>query len=174
MSKNLVNIFKKDNNVFIPKWSDCSFSINKYILTLKTKNGKSIIKLPSKLLIVNNSIKILSNKSSLSFLKSLVLFHHKKYFVILRLKGSNYRFSITDTLNLEIGKSHKTIFNIPHNININRYAETKDSFMISGLNIVDVNNYIFKLRQAKPINCYTGSGLLINKEKVKLKQGKKK
>lgn len=141
---------------------------------MKTKNGTSTTKIPSKLAITNNLIKILSNKSSLSFLKSLILFHHKKYFVILRLKGSNYRFQISDILNLEVGKSHKTIFIIPQNINVKRYLEAKDSFIISGLNPVEVNNYVFKLRRSKPLNCYTGSGLLINKEKIKLKQGKKK
>jgi ribosomal protein L6P/L9E len=107
-------------------------------------------------------------------LKSLLATHHKKYGVILRLRGSNFRFQISNILNLEVGKSHKTTFAIPKNINVARYLESKDSFFIKGLSVIDVNNFVFKLRNLKPVNPYTGSGLLFNKEKIALKQGKKK
>ncbi len=166
-----INNIKNKKVVELPEWTDCKLFLKNNILKIETRLGSSHVVLKNAILSENC---LYVKPSSANILKNIILYHHKKYFLILRLKGSNYRFQIENVFNMEVGKSHKTIFKIPNNLNLKRYNDSKDSFIVYGTNPTEVNNFVFKLRKLKPVNPYTGSGLILNKEKIILKQGKKK
>jgi hypothetical protein len=164
----------------LPSWGDCSVvkQNNSLIISSNRSTSKLVLGsvsatvLPTSILFKSGVIS--QFKTVVSRFKQCLINHYKPFFIILRLRGTNFRFNTDNPFTLEVGKSHKISFAIPFGVKVNRYTESKDSFIVSGSDSVLVRNFVDQLRRCKPINPYTGTGLLFNGQKIKLKQGKKK
>ena len=120
------------------------------------------------LIIYQQTFKILLKKS----LKEL----KKKITKKLKLVGVGFRAHAikhygNNILQLKLGFSHNLFFFLPKNLKI--ICPKYNKILIYGHSETTVNNFVSLLRSYKYPDVYKGKGVLYEKEKLKLKEGKK-
>ena len=95
------------------------------------------------------------------------------YEKILELNGVGYRAILKgDILNLQIGLSHDTSYNIPKEIKIT--VEKNTIIKISGIDKELVGKVASEIKMFKPVEPYKGKGIKEKNQYVLRKEGKKK
>ena len=95
------------------------------------------------------------------------------YEKILELNGVGYRAILKgDILNLQIGLSHDTSYNIPKGIKIT--VEKNTIIKISGIDKELVGKVASEIKMFKPVEPYKGKGIKEKNQYVLRKEGKKK
>lgn len=89
----------------------------------------------------------------------------------LLIKGLGFKFIIEeDNVVLKIGFSHNIIIKIPKAIKIKKQI---NKFIFSSTDYILLLNFIYYLKSFKKINIYKEKGLLLQEEKILIKEGKK-
>jgi len=100
---------------------------------------------------------------------------HQGYFSLFKIKGINFKLQILEkSLLFMLGYSHSCVLQIPAYLSVSNYPNSKDIYLVKGYDRVVVGNFIKKIQKLKKPNSYTGNGIIINNQQLKLKQGKKK
>ncbi len=95
------------------------------------------------------------------------------YEIKLELVGVGYRAAVQGKgLNLTLGFSHPVVFDIPEGISIETPAPTE--VLIKGIDRQRVGQVAANIREIRPPEPYKGKGVRYSKEKIELKEGKKK
>jgi ribosomal protein L6P/L9E len=110
-----------------------------------------------------NYLKLLKN-----FLQNTKKVYSKK--IILRGLGFKISNNSIKELTIKLGFSHLINISIPEDLKV---SIKKTSLFVSGLNLIKVGNFSKRLKDLRPINCYSGRGFIFKRELFKLKIFKK-
>jgi ribosomal protein L6P/L9E len=156
ISKNLHSFF-----LIIPSFINLNFKNNFLYLTINIKN------------FLKNSFKYI-----LRFVNNLLFnikYLNKEKFITFFLRGVglkiNFKEMSSSILFLKFGYSHPIYLNLPNNIFISFF---KRKIILYSYNRMFFGNFINILYKYRPINVFTGKGLLQKKKKLKLKEYTKK
>ena len=171
--------------ILIPK--EVNLSINGDSIDIKGPFGSKKINLDTKLFEVNVSKKNeLSIKPKIknddikkmwgmnrSLLNNTVIGVNKGFVKTLEMTGVGYKAAIKgNSLNLQLGYSHDTNFEIPKDVKIS--VEKQTIIKISGLDKQLVGTVASKIKSFRPSEPYKGKGIKEKGEYVLRKEGKKK
>ena len=171
--------------ILIPK--EVNLSINGDILDIKGPFGSMKINLDTKLFEVNVSKKNeLSIKPKIknddikkmwgmnrSLLNNTVIGVNEGFVKTLEMTGVGYKAAIKgNSLNLQLGYSHDTDFEIPKDVKIS--VEKQTIIKISGLDKQLVGMVASKIKSFRPSEPYKGKGIKEKGEYILRKEGKKK
>ena len=171
--------------ILIPK--EVNLSINGNSLDIKGPFGSKKINLDTKLFEVNvsknNELSIKPNKKNddikkmwgmnRSLLNNTVIGVNKGFVKTLEMTGVGYKAAIKgNSLNLQLGYSHDTDFEIPKDVKIS--VEKQTIIKISGLDKQLVGTVASKIKSFRPSEPYKGKGIKEKGEYVLRKEGKKK
>jgi len=171
--------------ILIPK--EVNLSINGGSIDVKGPLGSKKINLNTKLFEVkiskNNelSIKPKSKNDDIkkmwgmnrSLLNNTVIGVNKGFVKTLEMTGVGYKAAIKgNSLNLQLGYSHDTDFEIPKDIKIS--VEKQTIIKISGLDKQQVGTVASIIKSFRPSEPYKGKGIKEKGEHVIRKEGKKK
>ena len=172
--------------ILIPK--EVNLSINGDSLDIKGPFGSKKINLDTKLFEVNVSknnelsIKPKSKNDDInkkmwgmnrSLLNNTVIGVNKGFVKTLEMTGVGYKAAIKgNSLNLQLGYSHDTDFEIPKDVKIN--IEKQTIIKISGLDKQLVGTVASKIKSFRPPEPYKGKGIREKGEYILRKEGKKK
>ena len=171
--------------ILIPK--EVNLSINGGSIDVKGPLGSKKINLNTKLFEVkiskNNelSIKPKSKNDDIkkmwgmnrSLLNNTVIGVNKGFVKTLEMTGVGYKAVIKDnSLNLQLGYSHGTDFDIPKDVKIS--VEKQTIINISGLDKQLVGTVASKIKSFRPSEPYKGKGIKEKGEHIRRKEGKKK
>ena len=171
--------------ILIPK--EVNLSINVDSLDIKGPFGNKKINLDTKLFEVNLSKKNeLSIKPKIksddikkmwgmnrSLLNNAVIGVNKGFVKTLEMTGVGYKAAIKEnSLNLQLGYSHGTDFEIPKDVKIS--VEKQTIINISGLDKQLVGTVASKIKSFRPSEPYKGKGIKEKGEHILRKEGKKK
>lgn len=136
--------------------------------TLKYHNQQ--IKLPFKLFIQNNQLKV-EKKNHQRLLKKYVskLNRLENYgvFVDIILKGVGYSVYLkSGYLIFDLGYCHYIGLKVPKEISVERF---KTRLVLYSNNELVLNNFCDKILKLKKMNVYKGKGIFINNKKINLK-----
>ena len=151
-----------------PKGSK-EFSINDKIFTASiSKNNNLILGLIKS----NESSNVLWGTTR-SILNSAIIGVSSGHEKILELTGVGYRAMLQgNVLNLQLGFSHDTKYEIPSNIKI--LVEKQTVIKISGIDKDLVGKVASEIKKFKPVEPYKGKGIRERGQFVLRKEGKKK
>ncbi len=108
-----------------------------------------------------------------SLLNNTVIGVNKGFMKTLEMTGVGYKAAIkNNSLNLQLGYSHDTDFEIPKDVKIN--VEKQTIIKISGLDKQLVGSVASKIKSFRPSEPYKGKGIKEKGEYVLRKEGKKK
>ena len=171
--------------ILIPK--EVNLSINGDSLDIKGPFGSKKINLDTKLFEVNvsknNELSIKPKKKNddikkmwgmnRSILNNAVIGISKGFVKTLEMTGVGYKAAIKgNSLNLQLGYSHDTDFEIPKDVKIS--VEKQTIIKISGLDKQLVGTVASKIKSFRPSEPYKGKGIKEKGEYVLRKEGKKK
>lgn len=171
--------------ILIPKEVNLSISGNS--LDIKGPLGSKKINLDTKHFEVNiNENKELSIKPikknedikklwgmNRSLLNNLVTGVNKGYEKTLEMTGVGYKATIKgNSLNLQLGYSHDTNFEIPKDVKIT--VEKQTIIKIFGIDKQQVGTVASEIKSFRPTEPYKGKGIKVKGEYVLRKEGKKK
>ena len=171
--------------ILIPK--EVNISINEDNLDIKGPYGNKKINLDTKLFEVNISEnKELSIKPkrknddikkmwgvNRSLLNNAVIGVNKGFVKTLEITGVGYKAAIKgNSLNLQLGYSHGTDFEIPKDVKI--IVEKQTTIKINGFDKQQVGMVASKIKSFRPSEPYKGKGIKEKGEYVLRKEGKKK
>jgi large subunit ribosomal protein L6 len=171
--------------ILIPK--EVNLSINGDSLDIKGPFGSKKINLDTKLFEVNvsnnNELSIKPKKKddnikkmwgmNRSLLNNTVIGVNKGFVKTLEMTGVGYKAAIKDnSLNLQLGHSHDTNFEIPKEVKIS--VEKQTIIKISSLDKQLVGMVASKIKSYRPSEPYKGKGIKEKGEHVQRKEGKKK
>ena len=146
-----------------------SINIDLDIFNLDIKEGKEISLKPKK---IDQNIKRLWGMNR-SLINNAVLGSSKGYEKILELVGVGYRASLKgNMLNLQLGYSHDTSYEIPEGAKI-----TVEKSTIIKINSIDkelVGKVAAEIKMLKPVEPYKAKGIKERGQYVLRKEGKKK
>lgn len=169
--------------IFIPKNVNIEIKENMIIITGKNGKLKKNINNAVKIKIKNEYL-IFSTKKNYpdawtqagtirSIINSMIIGVTKGFTKKLKLIGVGYRAIINERkLILSLGFSHTIEYKFPKNININ--CPSQNEIIIQGTDKQIVGEIASKIRSYKPPEPYKGKGICYFKEKIKLKESKKK
>ena len=133
-----------------------------------SKNNELSIKPKSK----NDDIKKMWGMNR-SLLNNTVIGVNKGFVKTLEMTGVGYKAAIKDnSLNLQLGYSHGTDFDIPKDVKIS--VEKQTIINISGLDKQLVGTVASKIKSLRPSEPYKGKGIKEKGEYILRKEGKKK
>jgi len=171
--------------ILIPK--EVNLSINGNSLDIKGPLGSKKINLDTKLFevnvsenhelsikpkIKNNDIKKMWGMNR-SLLNNAVIGVNKGFVKTLEITGVGYKAAIKgNSLNLQLGYSHGTDFEIPKDVKIS--VEKQTIIKISGSDKQLVSMFASKIKSFRPSEPYKGKGIKEKGEYVLRKEGKKK
>ena len=154
-------------------------------LEVKGKKGILSLELPAgiKLNIQDNSAYLLRDETVCScgathglyrsLLKNTIVGVSTGYEVTLNLIGVGYRAAVNGSqLDLQIGFSHPTLFDIPQGIEI--LIEKGTTILVKGIDKQKVGQFAATVRATRPPEPYKGKGIHYKGEYVRRKEGKKK
>ena len=171
--------------ILIPK--EVNLSINGDRLDIKGPFGSKKINLDTKLFVVNfsknNELSIKPKRknddikkmwgTNRSLLNNTVIGVNKGFVKTLEMTGVGYKAAIKgNSLNLQLGYSHGTDFEIPKDVKIS--VEKQTIIKISGLDKQLVGTVASKIKSFRPSEPYKGKGIKEKGEYVLRKEGKKK
>ena len=171
--------------ILIPK--EVNLSINGDSLDIKGPFGSKKINLDTKLFEVNvsknNELSIKPKRKNddikkmwgmnRSLLNNTVIGVNKGFVKTLEMTGVGYKAAIKgSSLNLQLGYSHDTNFEIPKDVKIS--VEQQTIIKISGLDKQLVGTGASKIKSFRPSEPYKGKGIKEKGEYVLRKEGKKK
>ena len=171
--------------ILIPK--EVNLSINGDSLDIKGPFGSKKINLDTKLFEVNvsknNELSIKPKRKiddikkmwgmNRSLLNNAVIGVNKGFVKTLEITGVGYKAAIKgNSLNLQLGYSHDTDFEIPKDVKIS--VEKQTIIKISGLDKQQVGMVASKIKSFRPSEPYKGKGIKEKGEYVLRKEGKKK
>jgi len=171
--------------ILIPK--EVNLSINGDSLDIKGPFGSKKINLDTKLFEVNvsknNELSIKPKRKNddikkmwgmnRSLLNNTVIGVNKGFVKTLEMTGVGYKGAIKgNSLNLQLGYSHDTDFEIPKDVKIS--VEKQTIIKISGLDKQLVGTVASKIKSFRPSEPYKGKGIKEKGEYVLRKEGKKK
>jgi len=171
--------------ILIPK--EVNLSINADSLDIKGPFGSKTINLDTKLFEVNvsknNELSIKPKKNNddikkmwgmnRSLLNNTVIGVSKGFEKTLEMTGVGYKAAIKGhSLNLQLGYSHDTDFEIPKDVKVS--VEKQTIIKISGLDKQLVGMIASKIKSFRPPEPYKGKGIKEKGEYVIRKEGKKK
>ena len=171
--------------ILIPK--EVNLSINGDSLDIKGPFGSKKINLDTKLFEVNvsknNELSIKPKRKNndikkiwgmnRSHLNNTVIGVYKGFVKTLEMTGVGYKAAIKgNSLNLQLGYSHDTDFEIPKDVKIS--VEKQTIIKISGLDKQLVGTVASKIKSFRPSEPYKGKGIKEKGEYVLRKEGKKK
>ena len=171
--------------ILIPK--EVNFTINGDSLDLKGPFGSKKINIDTKLFEVNvsknNELSIKPKRKNddikkmwgmnRSLLNNTVIGVNKGFVKTLEMTGVGYKAAIKgNSLNLQLGYSHDTDFEIPKDVKIS--VEKQTIIKISGLDKQLVGTVASKIKSFRPSEPYKGKGIKEKGEYVLRKEGKKK
>jgi len=171
--------------ILIPK--EVNLSINGDSLDIKGPFGSKKINLDTKLFEVNvsknNELSIKPKRKNddikkmwgmnRSLLNNTVIGVNKGFVKTLVMTGVGYKAAIKgNSLNLQLGYSHDTDFEIPKDVKIS--VEKQTIIKISGLDKQLVGTVASKIKSFRPSEPYKGKGIKEKGEYVLRKEGKKK
>ena len=171
--------------ILIPK--EVNLSINGDSLDIKGPFGSKKINLDTKLFEVNvsknNELSIKPKRknddikkmwgTNRSLLNNTVIGVYKGFVKTLEMTGVGYKAAIKDnSLNLQLGYSHDTDFEIPKDVKIS--VEKQTIIKISGLDKQLVGTVASKIKSFRSSEPYKGKGIKEKGEYVLRKEGKKK
>ena len=181
MKKQFISKIKTNNNIIIKKKR---YNIYYTKLEFYSKLGK-IYYIFSKNVKINfykktNIIQLTTKKKKIINLYNTLIYNIifsslGGYFIKLNLKGRGYNINLKkkhNILELKLGFSH--IIRIYLNKNILIKKINKLSIYLFSLSYMDIKNYTNIIKNLKKIDNYKGKGFNYEKEKIKLKEGKKK
>lgn len=98
-------------------------------------------------------------------------------YINLKLSGTGYRGTVTKEQNkefikLRLGFSHEHTIEVPRNMKAQ--FSGPDALKLTGFDKAELNQYASSIRQLRPVNVYSGSGIYFEGDSVKRKVGKKK
>ena len=151
-----------------PKGSK-ELSINDKIFTASISKDNNLI---LRLIKDNESANILWGTTR-SILNSAIIGVSSGHEKILELTGVGYRAMLKgNALNLQLGFSHDTKYEIPSNIKI--LVEKQTVIKISGIDKALVGKVASEIKKFKPVEPYKGKGIKEKGQFVLRKEGKKK
>ena len=151
-----------------PKGSK-EFSINDKIFTASVSKDNNLI---LGLIKSNESSNMLWGTTR-SILNSAIIGVSSGHEKILELTGVGYRAMLKgNVLNLQLGFSHDTKYEIPSNIKI--LVEKQTVIKISGIDKDLVGKVASEIKKLKPVEPYKGKGIKVKGQFVRRKEGKKK
>jgi len=171
--------------IIIPK--EVNLSINGDSLDIKGPLGNKKIYLDTKLFEVNvdknNELSLKPKKKNddikkkwgmnRSLLNNAVIGVNKGFAKTLEITGVGYKAAVKgNSLNLQLGYSHGSDFEIPKDVKIN--VEKQTIIKISGLDKQLVGTVASKIKSFRPSEPYKGKGIKEKGEYVLRKEGKKK
>ena len=171
--------------ILIPK--EVNLSINGDRLDIKGPFGSKKINLDTKLFEVNvsknNELSIKPKRkiddikkmwgTNRSLLNNTVIGVSKGFMKTLEMTGVGYKAAIKgNSLNLQLGYSHDTGFEIPKDVKIS--VEKQTIIKISALDKQQVGTVAAKIKSFRPSEPYKGKGIKEKGEYVLRKEGKKK
>ena len=171
--------------ILIPK--EVNLSINGDSLDIKGPFGSKKINLDTKLFELNvnknNELSIKPKRKNddikkmwgmnRSLLNNTVIGVNKGFVKTLEMTGVGYKAAIKgNSLNLQLGYSHDTDFEIPKDVKIS--VEKQTIIKISGLDKQLVGTVASKIKSFRPSEPYKGKGIKEKGEYVLRKEGKKK
>jgi large subunit ribosomal protein L6 len=171
--------------ILIPK--EVNLSINADSLDIKGPFGSKKVNLDTKIFEVNVtknnelSIKPKTKNDDIkkmwgmnrSLLNNTVIGVNKGFMKTLEMTGVGYKAAIKgNNLNLQLGYSHDTNFEIPKNVNIS--VEKQTIIKISALDKQIVGMVASKIKSFRPSEPYKGKGIKEKGDYVLRKEGKKK
>ena len=171
--------------ILIPK--EVNLSINGDSLDIRGPFGSKKINLDTKLFEVNvsknNELSIKPKRKNddikkmwgmnRSLLNNTVIGVNKGFVKTLEMTGVGYKAAIKgDSLNLQLGYSHDTDFEIPKDVKIS--VEKQTIIKIIGLDKQLVGTVASKIKSFRPSEPYKGKGIKEKGEYVLRKEGKKK
>jgi large subunit ribosomal protein L6 len=175
-----IKIFFIDNTYLIPL--NIKINIKKNKIYFKSLLGKVnfifskdifFIIIYNKLLFVSliNKDKKKIIKLYLTLIKINIKGILKGFKEILIIKGLGFKFLIKNNkIFLKLGFSHNIIIIIPKKIKI---ITRNNKIIFSSYNYIFLTQFIYYLRSFKKINKYKEKGLLLQNEKIVIKEGKK-
>ena len=151
-----------------PKGSK-ELSINDKIFTASVSKNNNLI---LGLIKSNESSNVLWGTTR-SILNSAIIGVSSGHEKILELTGVGYRAMLQgNVLNLQLGFSHDTKYEIPSNIKI--LVEKQTVIKISGIDKDLVGKVASEIKKLKPVEPYKGKGIKEKGQFVRRKEGKKK
>ena len=171
--------------ILIPK--EVNLSINGDSLDIKGPFGSKKFNLDTKLFEVNvsknNELSIKPKRknddikkmwgTNRSLINNTVIGVNKGFVKTLEMTGVGYKAAIKgNSLNLQLGYSHDTDFEIPKDVKIS--VEKQTIIKISGLDKQLVGTVASKIKSFRPSEPYKGKGIKEKGEYVLRKEGKKK
>ena len=144
-------------------------SINDKIFTVSTTEKNMILKLLKKDEPSNN----IMWGTTRSIVNNAIIGVSSGYEKILELTGVGYRAMLKgNVLNLQLGFSHDTTYEIPKDIKI--LVEKQTIIKISGIDKELVGKVASEIKKLKPVEPYKGKGIKERGQYVLRKEGKKK
>jgi len=171
--------------ILIPK--EVNLSINGECIDINGPFGSKKFNLDTKLFEVNvsenNELSIKPKKTSddikkmwgmnRSLLNNTIIGVNKGFMKTLEMTGVGYKAAIKgNSLNLQLGYSHSTDFEIPKDVKIS--VEKQTIIKISGLDKQLIGTVASKIKSFRPSEPYKGKGIKEKGEYVLRKEGKKK
>lgn len=172
-TKNNINIdILSDNHISLKSnYGYKEFKINEKLYFYQDNKGNLSIK--KKNLKDKSKDLLISLGRDYSKIKSLIQSLSQGYKLSLLLNGVGFKASIKDNyLMLKLGFSHEVRYKIPEDIIISIVKTEK--IIIFGLDKEKVHQEAKEIINLKKRDPYKGKGILLDKEKIILKEGKKK
>jgi len=143
-------------------------NINDKIFTTSVTDNNLLIKLIKK-----NESSNITWGTTRSIVNSAIIGVTVGHEKILELNGVGFRATLKgNVLNLQLGFSHDTIYEIPKEIKI--IVEKSTIIKISGIDKELVGKVTSEIKNLKPVEPYKGKGIKIRGQYVLRKEGKKK
>lgn len=143
-------------------------SINDKIFTTSVTDNNLVIKLIKK-----NESSNITWGTTRSIINSAIIGVTVGHEKILELNGVGFRASLKgNILNLQLGFSHDTIYEVPKEIKI--IVEKSTIIKITGIDKELVGKVTSEIKNLKPVEPYKGKGIKIRGQYVLRKEGKKK
>jgi large subunit ribosomal protein L6 len=150
-----------------PKGSK-ELSINDKIFTTSVTDSNLIIKLIKK-----NELSNVIWGTTRSIVNSAIIGVTVGHEKILELNGVGFRATLKgNILNLQLGFSHDTTYEVPKEIKIT--VEKSTIIKISGIDKELVGKVTSEIKNLKPVEPYKGKGIKVRGQYVLRKEGKKK
>jgi large subunit ribosomal protein L6 len=138
-----------------------NFNTNIYIFFLNNKLYISLFTIEKKKIYINLYTKIIKNK-----IKGIL----QGFKIVLIINGLGFKTNIDkNNLILKLGLSHNIIIKIPNKIKI---INQKNKLIFYNIDYIYLTQFIYYLRNLKKKNSYKKKGLLLQNEKIILKEGK--
>ena len=162
---------KKDNIVLSSRLGKLTYQIHPDF-SIEILNNETLINLSPKNKNLSKKIKTIWG-TEYSNIKNNVEGISKGYSLSLILKGVGFKASVSGKeLKLKLGYSHDVIFSIPENIIIQ--SPKPDKLFIFGIDKKHVHRVVSDIQRLKDKDVYKGKGILLENERIILKEGKKK